>query len=99
MFDFVVIQSILVCILGGKAGVHQIAICVAPLLQASIVVELKFFCNDERDNGVCKTLLEHKQAPDPSVAVLERMDTLKSAVEVDDVQLILFLFCIITKYW
>ncbi len=57
----------------------------APFAEAAVVEEFEFFGDDEGDDVAGKTFLEHHQAADAAVAVLEGMDALELAVEVDDV--------------
>ena len=56
-----------------------------PFAKAAIVEEFEFFGDDEGNDVAGKALLEHHQAADAAVAVLEGMDALELAVEVDDV--------------
>ena len=57
----------------------------APFAKAAVVVELELFCDDEGDDAVGEAFLEHHQAADAAVAVLEGVYAFELAVEVDDV--------------
>ncbi len=72
-------------VLGGEAGVCEVAIDVAPFLESSIIEQLEFVCDDKGDDAVCETFLEHQQAPNSAIAVLERMNLLEAYMKVKDV--------------
>lgn len=71
--------------MASKADVSEIAVDVAPFVEAAIIEELEFFGDDEGDNVVGEAFLEHYQAADSSVAVLEGVDAFELDVEVEDV--------------
>ena len=79
--DFEVIEQGLVAVLGGKASVEQVSPHVVPFRQAAIVKKLDFIGNYERHKPVGKALLEHYQTPHSAIAVLERMNCLKTLME------------------
>lgn len=54
-----------------------------PFTQPPVIEEFEFLCDNERDDAVCKTLLEHDQTPDATVSVLEGVNGLELLVEVD----------------
>ena len=56
-----------------------------PFAEAAVVEEFEFFGDDEGDKAAREALLEHHQTAYTAVAVLEGMDALELAVEVDDV--------------
>lgn len=65
-------------VLGCQAGVGQVAVGVAPFTQSSVVEHLQLVGNDEGNDAALETLLEHDEASDTAVAVLKRMDALKT---------------------
>ena len=85
ILDFEVVQQRLVLVLAGKASVGEITVDMAPFAEAAVVEEFEFFGDDEWGKAVGKALLEHHQAAYSAVAVLEGVDALELAVEVDDV--------------
>ena len=95
ILDFEIVQNGLVLVLRSKAGVHEVAIYMAPFSKAPVVVELKFLGNNERHDAVCQTLFEHYQSAHTTVSVLEGMDGLELLVEVDDVLKRFFLLGIV----
>ena len=42
-------------VLGGEAGVCEVAINMAPFFGSSIIEHLEFVCDDKGDDAVCKT--------------------------------------------
>lgn len=56
-----------------------------PFAKAAIVEEFELFGDDEGDDAAGEALLEHHQTTYAAVAVLEGMDALELAVEVDDI--------------
>ncbi len=80
-----IVQILLKSILCGQAGITQIASLVFPLFQAAVVEHLDVVLNDKRHDAIPQTFFEKKQAPDSTVAVLERMDTLKAVVKIKQV--------------
>lgn len=57
----------------------------APFALAAVVVELEFFRDDEGNDVAGQAFLEHLQAPDAAVTVLEWVDAFELAVKVDDI--------------
>ena len=82
IFNPEIVEQCLIIILCRKAGVKQVAPYALPLLQATVVEELQFVGNDERHQTVRQALLEHYQASNTSIAVLERMYSLKALMKV-----------------
>ena len=72
-------------VLGCEAGVCEVAINVAPFLETSIIEHLEFVCDDKGDYAVCETFLEHHEASDSAITILERMNLLETYVKVEDV--------------
>ena len=79
-----IVQILLKHVLRRKAGIGQIALFSAPLMQPAIVKQLHIVVDDERHNTVAQALLEHDKPSDTTVAILEWVDRLKADVEVDD---------------
>ena len=78
-------QDGFVLVLGGKDGVSEIAIYVAPFAKAAIIEELEVVCDDEGDDVVSKAFLEHDEATHAAVAILKRMNLLEADMKVEDV--------------
>lgn len=68
-----VLEQILIEILSCKTSICKVAINMYPFLEASIIEHLEFVCDDKRDDTICKTFLEHYQASNSAITVLERM--------------------------
>ena len=85
VFDPEVIQQGFVLVLGGEAGVGEVAVDVAPFVETAVVEELELFGDDEGDDVRREAFFQHHQSADAAIAVLEGVDALELAVEVDDV--------------
>lgn len=80
-----VVEQRLVVVLCRKAGVAQIFAHGGPLLQTAVVKHLEVIGDDEGNDAGCQTLLEHQEPSDAAVAILKRVDTLETLVQVEDV--------------
>ena len=83
VFDPIIIQSQLKIILRREAGIDEITTLAGPFLESAIIEELMIFIDYERHDIVLQALLEHNQSTDTAVSVLERVNSLKSHVELD----------------
>ena len=72
-------------VLRCEAGVGEKAVYFAPVADASVVEQFKLIGNDEGYYLVCKAFLEHYEPAYSAVALLERVDAFKLAVEVYDI--------------
>ena len=79
IFDLEIVQGELVCILRRQTCVGEISVDLSPFLESAIIVELQLFGYDERNNAVCKALLEDEKPSDPAISVLEGVYTLEPA--------------------
>ena len=57
----------------------------APLSEASIIEHLQLVCDDKRNDIICQALLEHQQATNTTITVLERMDLLKADMKIENI--------------
>lgn len=80
-----IVQQGFVVVLCGQAGVHEVAVKMAPFPEPSVVEEFEIFGDDERHDSVCETLFEHHQPSHTTVPVLEGMNGLELLVKVDNV--------------
>ena len=80
-----ILQCFLKLILRREAGVKQEALFTVPFGKAAVVEHLMALVDDEGYNVVLEALLQHDQAPDSAVAVLERVNALEAHVEGDDI--------------
>ena len=78
-------QDGFVLVLGGEDGVCEIAVYMAPFTKAAIIEELEVVCDDEGDDVISEAFLEHDEAPNTSIAILEGMNLLEANVEIKDV--------------
>ena len=81
--------------MGGKAGVQKIFTDVVPFLKAAIVEQFQVICDDEWYKAICQAFLEHNQAANSPVAVLEWVDGFKSLMKLKDILKGLVLFRVI----
>ena len=81
-----IVQKALVAVLGSEAGVCQIAVDVPPFAKSAIVEQLQVIGNDKRNVAMVQTLLEHQQSAYTPIAILKRMDGLKTHMEVENVR-------------
>ena len=95
IWDSEIIQIRLISILCSQAGIYQIAFFIVPLLQSSIVEHLQVILNNEWDDIIFQTFLEHNQPAHTTVTVLKRMDSLKLYMEIQNIFKGLFCFCVI----
>ena len=72
-------------VLCGEACIAEIAVGLPPVLDAAIVEQPQVFCNDKRYLSALQTLPAKQQAPHTTIPVLERMDTFKFHVEVQNI--------------
>ena len=80
-----VIQRGFESILSCKARIKKIAVLLIPLREPSIIERLHFVSNYERNNIMSKAFFKHNQPTDTSVAILERMNALKTNVIINNV--------------
>ena len=80
-----IIQSSFHSILTGEAGITQKASFCLPVLDATVIVHLKFFCNYEWDDIVLKTLLEHNQASHTAVSILKGVNRFKANMKIQNI--------------
>ena len=72
-------------VLSCEASITEIAVGIPPILNTAVVVEAQFVGNNKRHLCVLQTLPEEQQAPHTTVAILKRMDTFETHVEIQDV--------------
>ena len=75
-------------VLPNAAGVQQTQTALSPALpfpKSEIIKLPEIFRDNKGRDSVFQTLLQQNEPPDPSVAVLERMNLLEVCVEVDDI--------------
>ncbi len=92
IFNLEVLEEGFEVVLGGEAGVGEVAGGVVPFAEAAVVEEFEFFRDDEGDDVVGQTFFEEDEPSHSAVAILEGMDFLKFLVKVEQVLQILFLF-------
>lgn len=80
-----VIQCGFEFILSCKTRIKKIAVLLIPLREPSIVERLQIISNDKRNNIMGKAFFKHNQPTDTSVAILERMNALKTNVIINNV--------------
>lgn len=68
-----------------QAGIRQIAFFPIPFGQASIIVHLLGIYDNEWDEPETQALLQCDKSPDPSIAVLKRMNALEFAMKTNDI--------------
>ena len=78
-------QDGFVLVLGGKDGVSEIAIYMAPFTKATIIEKFEVVCDDKGNDVVSKAFLEHDDATHAAVAILKRMNLLEADMKVEDV--------------
>ena len=78
-----VVEQSLVVVLCREAGVAQILAYGGPLLQAAVVEHLEVVGDDEGNDAGRQALLEHHETSDAAVAVLKRVDTFETLVQVE----------------
>lgn len=85
VFDLEIVEQRFEVVLGGEAGVEEVTTNAGPFAKASVVEQFQVIGNDEGHDACREAFLEHDQATDAAIAVLEGMDSLEALVEVDDV--------------
>ena len=78
-------QDGFILILGGEAGVCEVAVNMAPLMKTAIIEHLQIICDDEGNDAICEAFLEHDETAYTSVAILEGMNLLEADMEIKDV--------------
>ena len=68
--------------MGSETGIGQITVDVSPFSKASIIVYFQFVSNDERNDVVSQTFLEHQQTTNSAIAILERMNLFETDVKI-----------------
>ena len=71
--------------MGSKTGIGQITVDVSPFSKDSIIVHFQFVSNDERNDVVSQTFLEHQQTTNSAIAILERMNLFETDVKIQDI--------------
>lgn len=84
-FDPEFTQPYFKIILGGEAGVAEVAGELGPVGEASVVEDLEGICDDKGDNVVREAFFEHDETPDTAVAILEGVNALECVVEVQNI--------------
>ena len=72
-------------VLGGEAGVHEVAFDLVPFFETAVVEQFQIILDDERDNIMLQALLKEDQTAYTAISILEGMDALKGYVEGYDV--------------
>ena len=80
-----ILQHLFKLILRGEAGVKKVAALVVPLGEAAVVEHFVALVDDKGDDVMLEALLEHEEAPDSAVAVLEGVNALEAHVKGDDI--------------
>ena len=68
-------------VLGGEAGVHEVAFDLVPFFDAAVVEQFQIILDDERDNIMLQALLKEDQTAYTAISILEGMDTFKCHTE------------------
>ena len=92
-----IIQICFIFVLCCQTDICQITLFVVPFLQSAIIAHLRIVLNDERNNIVFQALLKHKQSAHTPITILERMDSLKLHMKVQNICKGLFLFGIVFR--
>ena len=85
MLDFEIVKQCLVIVLCCETGICQIPVDVSPFFKSSIIVHFQFVSNDERNDVVSQTFLEHQQTTNSAIAILERMNLFETDVKIQDI--------------
>ena len=85
LFNVEMSQDGFILVLGCEAGISEVTIDVAPFAKTTIIEELEIVCDDEGDDVISQTFLEHDEATYTTIAILERMNLLKADMEIKDV--------------
>ena len=56
-----------------------------PFVETSVIEHFQIICDDEGDDVISEAFLEHDEAPNTSIAILEGMKLLEANVEIKDV--------------
>lgn len=80
-----IVKQRFVLVLSGETGVHEVSIDVSPFTQTAIIKEFEVIGDNEWNDAIAQTLLEHQQATNSAIAVLKGMYLLKAYVKVEDI--------------
>ena len=72
-------------ILCGKTRIHQVPLLMIPLFQSSVIEHFQMILNDEWNNIVFQTFLEHNQSAHTTIPILKRVDALQSYMKIQNV--------------
>ena len=90
-----IIEVRLIPILGGEAGVGEVAFFIVPFAETAVVVPFQVVFDNERDDVVFQTFFEHDETAHSAIAILEGVNALEFHVEIENVfQCFSFLFII-----
>ena len=80
-----IVQICFIFILCGQTGISQITLFIIPFFQSSVIEHLQIILYDEWNNIIFQAFFEHNQSSYTTVAVLERMDSFKLHMEVQNI--------------
>ncbi len=95
--DAKVIQRCFEAVLSCKTCVHEEAAFCVPFREAAVVVALHLIFDDEWRDRIREAFLEHDEAPDASIAILEGVDALECHMERHDVLQCMLRFGVVTS--
>ena len=72
-------------VLGGEAGVHEVAFDLVPFFEASVVEQFQVIFDDEGHDVILQALFKEDQAAYTAISILEGMDAFKGRVEGYDI--------------
>lgn len=81
--------------LGFHAHIHQNTAVLVPLADAVQIAGAALIIDDKRHDLVPEALLEHQQAPDATIAILEGMDALEPNMEIENLMKADILLCLV----
>ena len=83
-------------VLGGEAGIREVAPFSVPLLKPPVIEEFQVILDDKGNDIVFQAFFEQNQATYSAVAVLEGVDPLKSHMEVYEILNSHFFLAVVT---
>ena len=80
-----IVECGFILVLCGQTGVDKIAIDVSPLTQSSVIEQLQFVGDNEWNDATTQALFEHDKTTYSTISILERMNTLKTYMQVKNI--------------
>lgn len=81
IFDSEIVKEFLVIVLCCQTGICKVPGNCFPFVQSTIIEHFQFVCNNERNNVVIKTFLEHYQASDSAITILKGVYCFKTLMK------------------